>query len=64
MFLFAAPNAANVPLFQIEWPYYLIGFDIGCLVMFTLIYLPFWFTRREEIGADAWMESSASDRCG
>jgi hypothetical integral membrane protein (TIGR02206 family) len=51
MFLFTAPNARNVPLFQIKWPYYLISFEIGCLVFFVLIYLPFWLMSRERAGA-------------
>lgn len=45
MFLFVAPAGGN-PLFQLQWPYYLIGFEIGCLLLFVLIYLPFRLTSR------------------
>jgi hypothetical integral membrane protein (TIGR02206 family) len=62
MFLFTAPNAANVPLFHIKWPYYLIGFEIGCLAVFALIYLPFWFMRREESGAGAAIRPATRGR--
>lgn len=40
MFLLRAPDA-DVPLYKIAWPYYLIGFEAACLITFALIYLPF-----------------------
>lgn len=45
MFLCKAPTVKN-PLIQGDWPYYLIGFEIACLVLFILIYLPFWYKDR------------------
>jgi hypothetical integral membrane protein (TIGR02206 family) len=44
MFLLHAPNA-DLPLYKIDWPYYLIGFELACLVAFVLIYLPFRLIR-------------------
>jgi hypothetical integral membrane protein (TIGR02206 family) len=49
MFLLKAPNA-DLPLYQVEWPYYLIGFEVACLIMFALIYLPFRLLHVESLG--------------
>jgi hypothetical integral membrane protein (TIGR02206 family) len=51
MFLFEAPTA-DMPLFKIQWPYYLIGFEIGCLIIFMFIYLFFRATGRGEVNTN------------
>jgi hypothetical integral membrane protein (TIGR02206 family) len=61
MFLFRAPDADN-PLYKIEWPYYLIGFEAACLVVFALIYLPFWYVKREASRAEPWTGSGIAVR--
>ncbi len=40
MFLLQPP-AADLAVYRIGWPYYLVGFEVGCLVAFALIYAPF-----------------------
>lgn len=59
MFLLRAPNA-DVPLYKIDWPYYLIGFEVACLLTFALIYLPFRVMKPEPISADASAAHTAS----
>lgn len=61
MFLFNAPTADN-PLYKVAWPYYLIGFEVGCLIAFAAIYLPFWMMRRAESQSDPWPVSGAPRR--
>jgi hypothetical integral membrane protein (TIGR02206 family) len=48
MFLLRAPTA-DLPIYKVGWPYYLVGFEIACLVIFALIYLPFRFVRTEPL---------------
>ena len=52
MFLLRAPDA-DVPLYKIDWPYYLIGFEVACLFTFALIYVLFRVMKPEPIPADA-----------
>jgi hypothetical integral membrane protein (TIGR02206 family) len=52
MFLLRAPTA-DLPIYKFGWPYYLVGFEIACLVMFALIYLPFRFVRTEPLGVES-----------
>ena len=59
MFLLSAPNA-ELPLYRIEWPYYLIGFEVGCLIAFALIYLPFRIMRPVPAGAGPWATRAVS----
>jgi hypothetical integral membrane protein (TIGR02206 family) len=47
MFLCKAPTAKN-PLIQGAWPTYLIGFEIACLLLFLLIYAPFYVLKLKE----------------
>jgi uncharacterized membrane protein YwaF len=59
MFLLRAPNA-DIPLYKIDWPYYLIGFEVACLLTFALIYLLFRVRRSRPIPADASATRDAS----
>jgi hypothetical integral membrane protein (TIGR02206 family) len=44
MFLLRAPTI-DLPFYRIEWPYYLIAFEIAALLAFALIELPFRLLR-------------------
>ena len=59
MFLLRAPTA-DMPMYQFEWPYYLIGFEIASLLMFALIYLPFRLLRQGPIGVVALATDGAA----
>jgi hypothetical integral membrane protein (TIGR02206 family) len=46
------PNASLLDLFG-EWPWYIVGAEFLCLMMFTLVMLPFAFNQKEEKSVSA-----------
>lgn len=48
MYLRHKPNAPTLLDLFGEWPWYIVGGEFLCLVMFTLVMLPFAFDKRED----------------